>query len=78
MGKRNHAEKDALVGKSTRISQDKSYPVSPGFQGFLLRNMILFLYLASPISYPLGSHLPTRPPKPVWKVSPKSMPFEVM
>lgn len=32
----------------------------------------------SSISYPAGSHLPTRPLKPVLKVSPKSMPFEVM
>lgn len=58
MGKRNHAEKDALVGESTRISQDKSYPVSPGFQGFLLRNMVLFLYLGS-LFYFLLSRLPS-------------------
>lgn len=58
MGKRNLAEKDALVGESTRISQDKSYPVSPGFQGFLLRNMVLFLYLAS-LFYFLPSRLPS-------------------
>lgn len=32
----------------------------------------------SSITHPRGSHLPTRPPKPALKLSPKSMPFEVM
>lgn len=65
--------------KSTQVSQDKSYPVSPGFLDFLLRNMVLFLCLASLLYFlPSGLPSPHLPPKPVLKVSPRSVPFEVM
>lgn len=67
-------------------SEQKRMSLKPKATQFLQASTVVrwdtqfyfYTWPLSSVSHPLGFHLPTQPPKAALKLSPKSMPFEVM